>query len=113
DLAKVRNLQAFVMTVDTGTAPAVGYTTTIHPLNIDDPAVASAWSLLEEQAAATNVDLIAKGTVDGQLRGLLYRPSSGDYLPDKTGLGPFTRSELRAKIAAGDTLSLMGVFPGS
>jgi hypothetical protein len=113
DVTKIRNLQAFVMTIDTGTAPAVGYSTTIGPANADDPAAASAWSLLEEQAAATNVDLIAKGTIDGDIHGLLYRPGSGDYLADKTGLGPFTRSQLRARIAAGDTLTLMGVFPGT
>jgi hypothetical protein len=52
-------------------------------------------------------------TINGKVRGLLYRPSSNDYVADRTGLGPFTRAELLAKIAAGDTLSLMGVPPGS
>jgi hypothetical protein len=83
------------------------------PASVDSAAAASDWSLLEEQAAVGNVDLIAKGTLDGEVRGLLYRPRSADYLVDKTGLGPFTRAQLRDKIAAGDTLSLMGVPPGS
>jgi DNA-binding beta-propeller fold protein YncE len=113
DPAKLADLNAFLMTFDTGTAPAVGYTRTITPANLADPDVAIDWMLLEAQAAAGNVDLIAKGTVDGVPRGLLYRPQAGHYLADRTGVGPFQRDALAAKIAAGDTLSVMGVPPGS
>ena len=47
------------------------------------------------------------------LRGLLYQPGSSNYRADKSGLGPFTRADLRAKIVGGDTLTFMGVPPGS
>jgi hypothetical protein len=110
---KKADLNAFLQTFDTGTAPAVGYTRTIGPASANDAAADGDWSLLEQQAAVGNIDLIAKGTVDGQLRGLLYRPGAGDYLTDKAGLGEFTRAQLRARLAAGDTLSFMGVPPGS
>lgn len=107
------NLSAYLRAFDTGTAPAVGYTRTIGPARGDDDEVISDWRLLEGQSARGNIDLIVNGTIDGKVRGLLYRPSSNDYVADRTGLGPFTRAELLAKIAAGDTLSLMGVPPGS
>jgi DNA-binding beta-propeller fold protein YncE len=107
------NLNAFLQAFDTGTAPSVGYTRTIGPARPNDDEATGDWQLLEEQSARGNIDLIVKGTVDGKLRGLLYRPSSNDYVTDRTGLGPFTRAELLAKITAGDTLSLMGVPAGS
>jgi DNA-binding beta-propeller fold protein YncE len=107
------NLNAFLQTFDTGTPPAVGYTRTIGPANLDDPDAGRDWRLLESQADAGNIDLIAKGTIDGQLRGLVYRPSMAAYQSDRTGVGPFYRIDLRAKIEAGDTLTLMGVPPRS
>jgi DNA-binding beta-propeller fold protein YncE len=107
------NLNAYLLTFDTGTAPAVGYTRTIGPAQVSATETAADWRLLEGQAALGHIDLIAKGTVDGRIRGLLYRPGLDDYVTDRTGLGPFTRAELQAKIAAGDILSLMGVPPGS
>jgi hypothetical protein len=81
---------------------------------VDSPTAAGDWSLLEAQAAVlTNINLIVKGTIDGRVRGLLYQPGSNNYRTDKTGLGPFTHADLRAKILAGDTLTVMGVPPGS
>lgn len=102
---------AFMMCFDTGTAPAVGYTRTLTSGSVGG--AAGDWSLLESQAAAGNIDLIAKGAVNGQVRGLLYRPGTHDYQSDKTGVGPFTQADLTAAIQAGDTLSIMGVPPGT
>lgn len=113
DTVRQNNLRAFLLSFDTGTAPAVGYTRTLYAANAGDPSMSNAWTLLENQAAAGNIDLIAKGTIDGQRMGLLYRTATNDYKTDKTGAGPFTRTQLGAKLAAGDTLSLMGVPPGS
>ena len=45
--------------------------------------------------------------------GLLYRPASNNYQADRAGVGPFTQAQLKSKIQAGDTLSVMGVPPGS
>jgi DNA-binding beta-propeller fold protein YncE len=107
------NLSAYLQAFDTGTAPAVGYTRTIGPLHPADTEAVGDWRLLEDQSVRGNIDLILKGTIDGKVHGLLYRPGPNEYATDQTGLGPFTRAELLAKIAAGDTLSLMGVPPGS
>jgi hypothetical protein len=78
-----------------------------------DPTILSDWSLLENQAVAGNVDLICQGTIGGQLHGLLYQPTTNNYQMDTTGLGPYTQAQLIAFIQGGDTLSFMGVPPGS
>jgi hypothetical protein len=116
---------ALLLCFDTGTAPAVGYARTLTPQNVNTASLSNDWTLLERQAtvrfqdpfirsvAVTNIALIAKGTIDGQRRGLIYRPAMANYVTDKTGVGPFTRADLVAKILAGDTLSVMGVPPAS
>lgn len=113
DTIRKRNLSAFVQCFDTGTAPAVGYTRTVTSANVNNSAIISDWALLENQAAVGNIELIIKGVIDGQQRGLLYRPSSNDYMTDRAGDSPMTKAQLRAKVVAGSTLSVMGVPPGS
>ena len=108
------DVAAYLISFDTGTAPAVGYTRTVTPANVTaDPSIAGDWTLLQGQALAGNVDLICQGTIQGQLHGCLYQPSSNTYETDTTGLGPFTQAQLIAFIQTGDTLSIMGVPPGS
>jgi YVTN family beta-propeller protein len=119
------NLAALLLCFDTGTAPAVGYARTITPLNVNTASISNDWSLLERQAtlrfqdafilagSVTNISLIANGTIDGQRHSLLYRPSTTNYVTDKTGLGPFTHADLIARVMAGDTLTVMGVPPVS
>jgi YVTN family beta-propeller protein len=113
DTTRKNNLSAFVQCFDTGMAPAVGYTRTLTSANINAAAISNDWSLLESQAAGTNIELIVKGTLDGRRRGLLYQPGPNNYQPDSMSDVPFTRAELVAKVLAGDTLTLMGVPPGS
>jgi hypothetical protein len=115
DSVRKTNLNAFLMCFDTGTAPAVGYSRTASSANVADSGLGSDWTVLERQAAASNVDLIIKGVLDGQLRGMLYRPASNDYRSDKTGVGPFTRQQLQTKLQADttNTFTIMGVPPGS
>lgn len=110
---KKNNMAAFMLCFDTGMAPAVGYTRTVTSANVTNATVASEWTVLENQARAGNIDLVVKGTIDGQIRGLIYRPSSNNYQSDRTGVGPFTLAQLKSKVSAGDTLSVMGVPAGS
>lgn len=113
DSVRKRNLSAFLQAFDTGMAPAVGYARTVTASNGSDPSVTADWNLLEQQAAAANIDLIVKGTIDGQPRGLLYQPATNNYKLDRTGAAALTRAQLGAKITAGDVLTPMGVPPGS
>jgi hypothetical protein len=108
-----RNLEAYVLCFDTGTAPAVGFTRTVTAANVGSTSAQSDWNMLQNQATAGNIDLIANGTLNGQLHGLLYNPAAATYQTDTTGLGPFTQAQLTSMIQAGDTLSFMGVPPGS
>jgi DNA-binding beta-propeller fold protein YncE len=113
DTVRKRNVAAFLLSFNTGTAPAVGYSRTVTAANVDAPAVDGDWSTLERVATTAGIDLVLKGTIDGERRGLVYRPTTNDYRSDRTGVGPFTRAQLREKIAAGDRLTVMGVPPGS
>ena len=107
------NLSAFLLCFDNGMAPAVGYARTVVASNLHTGSISNDWSLLESQAAHSNINLIGKGTIDGVHHGLLYQPLSATYLVDSTNLPPLTRAQLEAKVLAGDTLTLMGVPPGS
>jgi len=50
------------------------------------------------------------GTISGQIHGLLYQ-GNGNYLTD-TGV-TYTHAQLVAFVTAGDTLTIMGVVPGT
>lgn len=105
------DIAAYSLCFDTGTAPAVGYTRTLTAANVATSPVQSDWTTLQLQAAAQNIDLIARGTLSGAVHGLLYQPSSHNYVSD-TG-ATYTQSELQTLVLAGDTLSIMGVYPGT
>ena len=105
------NIAAYCLAFDTGTAPAVGYTRTLTKTNVATAPVQSDWALLQSQAAAGNIDLIGRGTLSGVVHGLLYQPTSNNYVTDTGAL--YTQSQLRSFVAAGDTLSIMGVYPGT
>jgi len=108
------NLQSFMLCFDTGAAPAVGYARTVVASNVGTLTVSNDWSILESQALAlTNIDLIVKGTIDGARHGLLYQTGANNYKLDSTNSAPLTRSQLVAKIQAGDTLTVLGVPPGA
>jgi YVTN family beta-propeller protein len=108
------DMEAYMMCFDTGTAPAVGYSRTLTAATVNTPAAQSDWSTLQSQAATgpANIDLIANGTIKGQIGGLLYLPATGTY-QTTTGIGPLTQAQLTALIVGGDTLTIMGVPPGS
>lgn len=110
DLTRKRDLNAFMQCFDTGTAPAVGYTRTIDAATLAGSG--ADWSLLEGQAV-TNCDLVVRLLENGARQGFVYRPATNDYLSDQSGLGPFTRAALEAKIAGGAIATLMGAPRGS
>jgi YVTN family beta-propeller protein len=107
------NLDAYMLSFDTGTAPAVGYSRTLTAANVLSAPAQSDWNLLQGQAGVGNVDLIANGAIQGQIYGLLYLPATGVYQTDTTGVGPFTQAQLTTFIQNGGTLTIMGVPQGS
>ena len=106
------DLSAYGLCFDTGTAPAVGYTLTLTQFNVNNSSNQTNWATLQSQAS-TNIDLIVRGTIQGQIHGLLYQPKSSppNYITDTNVT--YMQTQLQGFIAGGDTLSFMGVYPGT
>jgi len=111
--AEKKAIEAYELCFDTGTAPAVGYSRTLTAASVNTTPTQRDWNTLQSQAAIGNVDLIAHGTIQSQIHGLLYLPASQNYQTDTTGVGPFTKAQLTSLVQHGDILTLMGVPPGS
>jgi YVTN family beta-propeller protein len=107
------NLTAFMKCFDTGTAPAVGYSLTFDSNCVGQVALSNQWTVLEAQAAVSNIDLVVKGILQGQTRSLRYDPASSAYVADVSGVGPFSRTDLATFAQGQDVLTAMGVPPGS
>jgi hypothetical protein len=105
------DMTAYLLCFDTGTAPAVGYTITLTAANVNGRSEQKDWATLQSQASAANIDLIVRGTIQGQIHGLLYQPVSNDYISDTKAV--YTQAQLQAFITNGDTLSFMGVYRGT
>jgi hypothetical protein len=105
------DMNAYTLSFDTGTAPAVGYSRTLTQSNVTNAASQTDWVLLQNQATKANVDLVVNGTLSGLVHGLLYQPSVGNYISDTGVL--YTKAQLQTLILAGDTLTVMGVYPGT
>ena len=100
--------------LDTGTAPLVGYQFALDQANANSAQFTNDITLATTRAAAGDIDLCAHGVLDGRFAGLLYGPGTGQYTTDRTGEGPFTQAQLVAKALAGQaSLLFTGVPPGS
>ena len=102
---------SYLLCFDTGTAPAVGFAITLTASNVNSSTEQSDWSTLQSQASAANIDLIARGTIQGKVHGLLYQPSKANYISDTNAV--YTQAQLQSDILSGDTLTFMGVYPGT
>ena len=96
---------------DSGTAPAVGFTITLTASNVTSLQEQNNWALLQSQASVGNADLIARGTIQGQVHGLLYQPSKNSYVADDHA--EYRKNQLQTFIEGGDKLSFIGVYPGT
>ena len=105
------DINAYSLCFDTGTAPAVGFTITLTSANVNDPQEQSYWNTLQSQASASNIDLIVRGTIQGQVTGLLYQANKNKYVGNNNAR--YTQAQLQTFIANGDTLSFVGVYPGT
>jgi DNA-binding beta-propeller fold protein YncE len=95
------DIVTFLLSADTGTAPAVGYQFVMDQANATTAQVAADMQLLTNQAAPGDLDLTAHGYLDGELTGLLYQPLSNQFVTDRAGVGPFTPTQLQSKAQGG------------
>lgn len=108
------DIVTFLGSLDTGTAPAVGYQFLLTQANASTAPFAADLALATTRAAAGDLDLTAHGVLDGRLAGLLYVPATGQFTTDRTGEGPFSSAQLIAKALAGNAaLAFTAVPPGS
>ena len=70
-------------------------------------------TLLEEQAAIGNIDLIAKGTIGGVAKGFAYDTASNLMVPDSLVESPLSASALRSSVAGADVVTFTGVPRGA
>ncbi len=100
----------FLLAMDSNLAPIVGQQITLRPSNF---AVAIAhWRLLRERAAAGECELIGKGVIDGEARGMtLVNPSV--FQLDRTGETLTLRSALEVSRTAGNVVTYTCVPPGA
>ena len=107
-----RDIEAFVLAFDTGTAPAVGRQITFDATNKTDAALIARLDTLRARSLAGDCDLIAKGRLGGQERGWWYQ-SDGTWRPDKQAQPAITSAALLALAGAGSELTVTGVPLGS
>ena len=112
--AQKDDLATFLISFDTGTAPMVGHQLTVDSSNANGAAVASALQLLTARAQAGDCDGVARGQFDGRLAGLLYQPSTGLWLVDRSGEAPLSTTALLQRAGNGTALlTFTGVPVGS
>jgi len=95
------DIVTFLMSADTGTAPAVGYQFVVNQSNATSPQVSADMQLLTTRALPGDLDLTAHGMLDGELTGLLYEPLNNQFISDRAGVGPFTIAQLQSKAQTG------------
>ena len=103
------DVKSFVLTLDTGTAPTVGYDVTVTVNNRTAAEVLASLDLLESQAALTNCDLTVRGLLEGRQRCLRYSSQTASYLSDRLLDPPYGRAALLAMLTPSDALTWLGV----
>jgi hypothetical protein len=106
------NLQAFILSIDTGLKPIVGQQLTIAAGSLAEPAVQERLDLLLARAEAGDAELVVKGVWDGAARGALYR--DGQWQLDRADEPPLATTDLLAMAEVPDqSLSFTAVPPGN
>ena len=107
-----RDLEAFVLAFDSGTAPAVGLQVTLNADNRNDQTTLNRVSLLTAQVAEGNCDLIVKGFYQNRPRGFRYI-GNNQFQTDRQGEANLSLTQLLSGIAQGQELTFSGVVPGT
>ena len=104
------DLTAFILSFDTGTAPAASYDLTLTSSNKTDSKVLTQLSTLESRAAVGENGLVVWGRVSGVLHRYQWSPARSLYLTEDESTG-LTRGALLGLLSGGDALTFSGVLP--
>jgi YVTN family beta-propeller protein len=107
-----RDLEQFVLSFDTGTAPAVGLQTTANAANKTAPAVTDRINLSMAQATAGNCDLVVRGLYGGAPRSFRYN-GNGLFQTDKQNEPLVTLPMLLQTVGISAELTFTGVPVGA
>ncbi|HET9252599.1 MAG TPA: FlgD immunoglobulin-like domain containing protein [Candidatus Eisenbacteria bacterium] len=108
-----RDLEAFLLSFDTGLGPAVGRQLTVNATTKGLAANAAALDSLCLQADLTDCDLVARAYVDGSRRSYAYT-GGGLFQSDYDPEGSLQSAALRSlPDAPGETVTFLGVPRGS
>jgi hypothetical protein len=121
-----RQLEAFMMAMDSNLAPIVGQQVTLTDHNGDDAALNARIELMKARAAAGECDLVVRGRREIRHRGrekelelgFLYDPATGRYKPAVAAMAALTEAALRGGDAScghgdDDALTYTAVPPGN
>lgn len=106
----LKNLTAFILSFDTGTAPAACHDLTLGFSNKSDPASLATLGILEARAAAGESGLVAHGNIGGETFRMRWDPVTSSYQRNDGSL-PLTRSALIDLINNDDTVTFIGTLP--
>jgi YVTN family beta-propeller protein len=107
-----RDIEAFLLQLDTGPAPAVGLQVTINASNKNEQTTLDRVNLLVQQTAAGNCELIVRGLYGGAPRAF-QRLQNGTFQPDSLSEAPVALQALLTAAGAGSELTFTGVLPGT
>ncbi len=109
-IAQKADLEAFIMSFDTGTAPSVGLQVTVNADNKNSSAVNDRINLLIAQSTGftPNCNLIVRGIYGNASRGFLHI-GGGVFQPDSSSEANVTLQQLLNAAGAGMELTFTGV----
>lgn len=107
----MKDVEAYLLAFDTGTAPTVGLQATVNAKNKQDKPITKRIKLLMAEADKGNCDLIVKGIFEGKQRGLVYA-GNRKFRFDKDSDARIAYKNLMAAIAEGQELTFTGVPVG-
>ncbi|HEX5707588.1 MAG TPA: DUF4214 domain-containing protein [Pyrinomonadaceae bacterium] len=117
-----RDIEAFVLSFDSGVAPAVGLQVTVSAENKSAPEVLERINLLMQQSQSRvqqspgtfgpNCDLVVRGIYGGAPRGFLH-VGDGLFQPDSRSEAIVTLAQLLDSAGPGAELTFTGALPGT
>lgn len=109
-----RNVEAFVLSLDTGLKPIIGQQVSLTPTSVGDGATLARLQLLLDQADAGNCDVIGKGTSNGESRGVVYVGfGTGNFLTDRVSDGQVPLGALLGLVEEGQEATYTCVPTGT
>jgi DNA-binding beta-propeller fold protein YncE len=94
-----RNVESFLLALDTGLRPMVGQQVSATPATWNDSTVVARIQLMIDRDVAGDCELVVKGVVDGEARGWLFA-GSDLFQPDRAGEPALNKNTLRGFAAS-------------